>query len=413
MPLFRRNQAESILHLLRSSRPADRRKALDQLGSIGKTDAPPSTKNHLLRAIEGPFPDVAPSIQSASEAILQALAAQPSGIDVGAAAELYPRLPDPARAWVLRLLAAAGTPSALDHLAQLLRRAELLPAATWPVLKPLEAGCPEPDELVPAFVAAHTRQFANTSASALLAYARRQRLGEARLQVADLAAAAVSQHLDLLSTAVDDDAREEARSRAGLYLDLLAHTEAPSAVVVLADAAANEEPWIALWGNVGLARLGRSVAPTDLERIAAELSCRSVLYDILSSIDRRDLFPRQFADQASLAAGEMARWLAYPTELGAVPDHLELVTTVELPTADGPSDLFVFRFRMELPHWGAKDGWMIGAAGPFRRAQQPTTEALGYTFSRFESEASMGLDEHVKALVGTIDEWRAAQGLDR
>ena len=35
-------------------------------------------------------------------------------------------------------------------------------------------------------------------------------------------------------------------------------------------------------------------------------------------------------------------------------------------------------------HWAAKNGWMVGAAGPFLRGEQPTTRSLGATFSRFE-----------------------------
>jgi hypothetical protein len=106
--------------------------------------------------------------------------------------------------------------------------------------------------------------------------------------------------------------------------------------------------------------------------------------------------------QAAIAEAEMATWLAYPTELGAAPDEIELLRTVEFESPDGPVDLFVFRFRTHQPHWAAEDGWMIGVAGPYLRSLQPTTHGLGYTFSKLDGEDEMPIVDHVNGLLEIV-----------
>lgn len=111
--------------------------------------------------------------------------------------------------------------------------------------------------------------------------------------------------------------------------------------------------------------------------------------------------------QAAMAEADMITWLSYGTELGDRPDEIELVRTIELVDADGPSDLFVFRFRTNSPQWAADRGWMIGVAGPFLRSRQPTSQGLGFTFSRMEREDGMTIEDHVDQLIGTVAEWAA------
>ena len=101
----------------------------------------------------------------------------------------------------------------------------------------------------------------------------------------------------------------------------------------------------------------------------------------------------------------MAAWLAYPTELEAQPDEIELLRTFEYRTPGGIGDLFVFRFRIGEPHWAAGHGWMIGVAGPYLRSSQPTTQGLGYTSSRLAREGAMTIEEHVDQLIGPVAGW--------
>ena len=109
--------------------------------------------------------------------------------------------------------------------------------------------------------------------------------------------------------------------------------------------------------------------------------------------------------QVPMALDDMTRWLAYPTELGQQPDKIEHIRTIQVDTLDGPSDLYVFRFRTADPHWAAGYGWMIGVAGPYLRSQQPTALGLGFTFSRLAREDAMTVQEHVDDLIGPVAEW--------
>ena len=106
--------------------------------------------------------------------------------------------------------------------------------------------------------------------------------------------------------------------------------------------------------------------------------------------------------QAVIAQAEMVTWLAYPTELGAEPDEIELLRTVEFESPSGPVDLFVFRFRTHEPHWAAAEGWMIGVAGPYLRSLQPTSRGLGFTFSKLDREDEMPIVDHVNGLLEIV-----------
>lgn len=112
--------------------------------------------------------------------------------------------------------------------------------------------------------------------------------------------------------------------------------------------------------------------------------------------------------QGLIAQADMAAWLAYPTELGVEPDEIELLRAIEVQTPDGPSDLYVFRFRTSKPHWAAKHGWMVGVAGPYVRSDQPTAQGLGHTFSRLAREDALTLQEHVDDLIGAVARWHSA-----
>jgi hypothetical protein len=47
--------------------------------------------------------------------------------------------------------------------------------------------------------------------------------------------------------------------------------------------------------------------------------------------------------------------------------------------------------------------WVVGVAGPFLVSDQPTFDSLGATFSRFECLSEKPLEEHVEALLGTVE----------
>ena len=209
----------------------------------------------------------------------------------------------------------------------------------------------------------------------------------------------------------NDDDSAAAQAEAGLYLDLIARTGSTLTEPILRKAMESPNTWIAMWGAIGLERIGRGAPDPVILRVAADASCRRAMHLSLGELRRLDRFPGEFADQRHLAEAEMVTWLMYPTELGSAPAEIELARVVELPNAGDPSDLYVFRFRTRPPHWASDKGWMIGVAGPFRRAEQPTLNSQGATFSRMESESEKALDEHIQAIVGTVADWRGPPDL--
>jgi hypothetical protein len=104
----------------------------------------------------------------------------------------------------------------------------------------------------------------------------------------------------------------------------------------------------------------------------------------------------------------MVNWLVYPTELNRVPDEIELMKVVPVDTGlpGGIYDYYLFRFRTKEPHWAAKNGWIAGVSGPFLRGDEPTTDALGDTFSSFAKWDSKTPDEHVGDIRKLMERWR-------
>lgn len=127
------------------------------------------------------------------------------------------------------------------------------------------------------------------------------------------------------------------------------------------------------------------VSMIETELVASDLETRNLLYDGLKKINRLDLFPQQYKNQAAFAESNMVNWLIYPTELGRVLDEIELMKVVseDTKTADGVIEFYLFRFRSNHPDW-VESGWMVGLAGPFITKGGPNTDAYGYTFSSFE-----------------------------
>ena len=143
---------------------------------------------------------------------------------------------------------------------------------------------------------------------------------------------------------------------------------------------------------------GKTPDPVLIQRFAKSAETRKVLWEVLQSFNRLDLFPEEYATQESLAEADLVLWLCHPNELTSPPDEIELMATIASPssTAGTPANYYVFRYCVNPPHWAAKDGWMAGIAGPYAANGDPIPHAPG-TFSRFEAYDSKTPEEHVAA----------------
>jgi hypothetical protein len=147
-----------------------------------------------------------------------------------------------------------------------------------------------------------------------------------------------------------------------------------------------------------LLRLHGLLPQNAVDLVAADDERRSQLFEAFANDGIQSRFPKQFATQEALARSEMVNWLIYRTELNRAPNDIELVKIVakDTGTSDAGEDIYLFRFRTTGNHWAAKDGWMVGIAGGYRRAEEPTANATGDTFSTFEKWDERNSDLQVK-----------------
>lgn len=140
-----------------------------------------------------------------------------------------------------------------------------------------------------------------------------------------------------------------------------------------------------------------SVPTEEIAGLARNPLTRNRLYDALSELGQRDLFPSAYLNGPAFAESELSYWLAHGHELGQPPDEIELADTFIRSLPNGTSVVYyVFRFRVNPPHWAAADGWMAGIAGPYPQGEPPVTMVAG-TFSSFEPFDARPASEHLDA----------------
>jgi hypothetical protein len=409
---------ERVLAQLRDPDKQLRNKLMGELRAWEKEPLSPAAAHRLLQAATDEYPAVEGWPATPNEQLVSMLS-KGAQVDPAVALEVYPRLNVECRAWVLRLLASLASKEASAALARLLsgaREGAGLPDVHWPVLLPLERAPRHPELLAgPLSRCLEANIWPRGVASALLGYAKARLLALEQRQVT--AAAAATRLSDLLTrlSSLDREHRWEGeyqsmRSEAGLLLDLVGELKVDGCRNVLAVAVQHQDPWIVLWGALGLLRSNVPVSDEAIERVAADAESRLPLFDCLAALGQTERYPTKYRNQSALAESNMVRWLIYPTELGRGPDEMEEIAILPLTTKDGMADLYMYRFRTFEPHWAAKDGWMVGAAGPFLRSEQPTTRSLGATFSRFEKFDTKTIEDHSVAILDTLTDWRRAAG---
>jgi hypothetical protein len=74
---------------------------------------------------------------------------------------------------------------------------------------------------------------------------------------------------------------------------------------------------------------------------------------------------------------------------------MELVKKVTYKIENENVYYYVFKFRINEPHWAAKDGWMLGVVGPYFDDSKPY-DFPGGTFSRLSKIDSVSADDEAK-----------------
>jgi len=127
-------------------------------------------------------------------------------------------------------------------------------------------------------------------------------------------------------------------------------------------------------------------AESEVRSFAENLLTREFTFQLLQEHNQLDLFPEALNNLQSGAASNLANWLEFPTELDACPDEMEHLQRETFTLDDGLVHYEVFKYRVNEPHWAAKDGWILGVVGPYFDDSKPY-DFPGATFSRFSTLA--------------------------
>lgn len=130
----------------------------------------------------------------------------------------------------------------------------------------------------------------------------------------------------------------------------------------------------------------QALAEQDVFPFAKNLLTRQTAFQLLSDYNKINVFPKEYNTLIKGAESNLANWLEFPTELAACPDEIEHIKRVTFDF-DGKNNYVhyeVFKYRMNEPHWAAKNGWILGVVGPYFDDSKPYDFPQA-TFSRVSS----------------------------
>ncbi len=136
-----------------------------------------------------------------------------------------------------------------------------------------------------------------------------------------------------------------------------------------------------------------------------------MLLEGLDALGRAHDVARRWRSGAARAEGDLVRWLAADTELGAAPDEIEHLDRLTLGEHPDDGAVHLFRFRVRSPHWSSARGWMIGAAGPYADDGSKVVDAELIVSSVYSAEDHDDFDGHLDSILDGLGAW--PEGDDR
>lgn len=194
----------------------------------------------------------------------------------------------------------------------------------------------------------------------------------------------------------DDYEYLELRNFADVHFDLAGYIKDLRIIEALNDLLNVNDMRIKMFVVLSLLKHGCNVDEKHFSDIAQSKEMRNWFYKGLIKLGYESYFPEKYKSQESFAESDMVDWLCYPTELGRVPDEIELMQIIEISN----TLYYLFRFRSEHEDW-VDTGWMAGVSGGYKK-NTLSIDSSGYTFSKFEEWDSKSPKEHVESLLMTI-----------
>ena len=106
--------------------------------------------------------------------------------------------------------------------------------------------------------------------------------------------------------------------------------------------------------------LGEDVPQAVIDTLASELEFAHFTYEILKTAGKSELFPTRYKDGEYLAKSALCTWLTFPTELGKMPDEIELLGKIK--RFFKRDTLYIFKFRSDSDTLDDenKNQWLVG-----------------------------------------------------
>jgi|688.fasta_scaffold282338_1 hypothetical protein len=197
----------------------------------------------------------------------------------------------------------------------------------------------------------------------------------------------------------DDGEYQNARYKSGIIEDLSGHFYGNQVIAELTNYLKINDQKIRMFSVISLIKLGQNIDSAIVNEIAADVESRKWFFENLQSLRKESIFPSRYKTQEAFAESDIINWLLYPTELGRMPDAIELMQVVQVDSEsdDGMVEFYLFRFKSNHEDW-IDNGWMAGVSGYFPVKFKPSVDSYGYTFSTFEKWDAKIPDEHVKEI---------------
>ena len=149
---------------------------------------------------------------------------------------------------------------------------------------------------------------------------------------------------------------------------------------------------------------GEAIFLQEIEALAMRPENRYMLFALLRHYKRSDLLPTQYSSSVSQGESALSYWLMHPNELQDAPEEVEFVETVKRSVGGQEADFHVYRYKMPAGHWAAKDGWLLGLAGPMSIGSEPYSDSPG-AFSRVgDVEGKVKPSEIVDWYIGVMQQ---------
>jgi hypothetical protein len=140
---------------------------------------------------------------------------------------------------------------------------------------------------------------------------------------------------------------------------------------------------------------GEDLKELEILPYAKNLITRESIFLLLEEKNKTKLFPNEFYTIEKGAESNLANWLEFPTELDGCPDEMELVKRITIDFDNNNVYYYVFKFRINEPHWASKNGWMLGVVGPYFEDSKPYDFPQA-TFSRLSKFDEVKAEDEAK-----------------